>query len=472
MEVKLNSSVDGKMNPNAKLSFKERLGYGIGDYSGNLIYSSISAFLLLYYTNVINADAAMAATIIAISKVFDGISDLIMGRIVDNTKSKYGKARPWILRLCVPFAISSVLMFSVPESLSGKYMFIYMFLTYNLVSTVFFTGINVPYAAMNGLMTTNQYERGLLGNFRMLLATAGTMTVNTFVLKMVVALGDGSQYNRAGWTKAFIIIGIATVILNLFMFATCKERVVESHTEDEKKKEKVSFIKSIKGLITNKYWVLIVIVMFVMYFMMSCFFGSAAYYAQYVMGDISYYAPLSNALSVSQIVTMFITPFVMKKLGKRNTMLIGTIVATVGFFLTGVAGISLPVQITASIIKGVGFGCSAAVMFGMLQDSITYGQWQNGYGSSGMGNAASSFCMKVGSGIGTAALGWILSVGKFNATLAEQSSAAITAIGVSFAWIPAITMFIGVVCIFFYDLDKKYDKVVADLDAGKYKDTI
>lgn len=472
MKVKLNSSIDEEMNPNAKLSFKERLGYGIGDYSGNLIYSSISAFLLLYYTNVINADAAIAAVIIAISKVLDGISDLIMGRIVDNTKSKYGKARPWILRLCVPFAISSVLMFSVPESLSGKYIFIYMFITYNLVSTVFFTGINVPYAAMNGLMTTNQYERGLLGNFRMLLATAGTMTVNTFVLKMVVALGNGDQYNRAGWTKTFIIIGIATVILNLFMFATCKERVVENNTEDENQKEKVSFIKSIKGLITNKYWVLIVIVMFVMYFMMSCFFGSAAYYAQYVMGDISYYAPLSNALSVAQIITMFITPFVMKKIGKRNTMLIGTIVSTAGFFLTGVAGVSLTVQIIASIIKGIGFGCSAAVMFGMLQDAITYGQWQNGYGSSGMGNAASSFCMKVGSGIGTAALGWILSVGKFNATLAEQSSAAISAIGVSFAWVPAITMFIGVICIFFYDLDKKYDKVVSDLEAGKYKGSI
>ena len=212
--------------------------------------------------------------------------------------------------------------------------------------------------------------------------------------------------------------------------------------------------------------------MFAMYFMMSCFFGSAAYYAQYVMGDIDYYAPLSNSLSIAQIVTMFITPFVMKKIGKRNTMLIGTIVSTAGFFLTGVAGVSLTVQITASIIKGIGFGCSAAVMFGMLQDAITYGQWQNGYGSSGMGNAASSFCMKVGSGIGTAALGWILSFGKFNATLAEQSSAAISAIGVSFAWIPAITMFIGVICIFFYDLDKKYDKVVSDLEAGKYKDSI
>ena len=125
------------MNPNAKLSFLERIGYGVGDYSANLIYSSISAFLLLYYTNVVGASPAMAASVIAISKMFDGISDLAMGTIVDRTHSKYGKARPWILRLCIPLAVSSVLMFSVPNSLSGKGLFIYMFLTYNLVSTIF-----------------------------------------------------------------------------------------------------------------------------------------------------------------------------------------------------------------------------------------------------------------------------------------------------------------------------------------------
>lgn len=468
METKLQNNAEIKMSSNAKLSFKERLGYGIGDYSANLIYSSISAFLLLYYTNVVHADPAIAAGIIAISKIFDGISDLIMGRIVDKTKSKYGKARPWILRLCVPFAISSVFMFSVPESLSGKYMFIYMFLTYNLVSTIFFTGINVPYATMNGLMTTNQYERGLLGNFRMLLATAGTMTVNTFVLKMVVGLGNGDQYDRAGWTKAFIIIGIATVILNLFMFSTCKERVVEDIYSNDKKREEVSFTKSLKGLFTNKYWMLMVVSLFTMYFMMSCFFGSAAYYAQYVMGDINKFAPIANAVSTAQIATMFCTPFIMKKLGKRNTMLIGSGISMIGFVFAGFEGANLTFQIITSIIKGIGFGCSAAVMFGILQDTITYGQWKNGFGSSGMGNAASSFCMKVGSGIGTAALGWVLTTGKFNASVAVQTSSAINAIKIAFIWIPVITILIGLICLYFYDLDKKYDKIIEDLEAGRY----
>ena len=113
-----------------------------------------------------------------------GVSDLVMGRIVDKTHSKWEKARPWLLRLCVPLAVCFVLMFSIPSGLAEKAQIAHMFLTYNMVSTVFYTGMNVPYATLQGLMTTNQYERGLLGNIRNLLSTAGTMTVNAFVMKM------------------------------------------------------------------------------------------------------------------------------------------------------------------------------------------------------------------------------------------------------------------------------------------------
>ena len=134
----------------------------------------------------------------AISKIFDGVSDLIKGRIVDRTHSRWGKARPWMLRMCVPLAISTVLMFSVPTSLEGRVQIAYIFLTYNLVSTIFYTALNVPYASLQGLITTNQYERGLLGNFRMLLATAGTMTVNTFVMKICTFFGKGDQYSPRG----------------------------------------------------------------------------------------------------------------------------------------------------------------------------------------------------------------------------------------------------------------------------------
>ncbi|MGN0404227.1 MAG: MFS transporter [Bariatricus sp.] len=455
------------MNPNAKLSFLERFAYGIGDYAGNLVYSAISAFLLVYYTNVVGASAAAAASIIAFSKLLDGVSDLAMGYIVDHTHSKWGKARPWIARLCIPLAVCTVLMFSVPTTLEGKAQIAYMFLTYNLVSTIFYTGINVPYATMHGLMTTNQYERGLLGNFRNLLATAGTMTINTVVMKMTTVFGGGDAYSQKGWTMTISVLMIVFVILNMFMFFVCKERVVEQ-SSDENKKEKVSFVKGLACLVKNKYWLIMVVALFSMYFMMSCFFGSAFYFTKYNMGNEGQYAMVANLLSVAQIVTLFITPFIMKKVSKRNVFMVGMTIATAGFLLSAFST-NYAVICASSVIKGIGFGCGGATMFGCLQDAITYGEWYNGYGTAGMGNAASSFCMKVGSGIGTAALGWILAAGGFNAEAAVQSASSLGAITVSFAWVPVVTSVICIVCMLLFDLDKKYDKAVADLAEGKHR---
>ena len=430
------------------------------------MYSAISAFLLVYYTNVVGASAASAASIIAVSKILDGISDLIMGYIVDHTHSKYGKARPWIARLCIPLAVCTVLMFSVPSGFAGKIQIAYMFLTYNLVSTIFYTGINVPYATMNSLMTVNRYERGLLGNFRMLLATAGTMTINTVVLKMTGFFGGGDAYTQKGWTMTFVVLMIVFVVLNMFMFFTCKERVTEESAAE--KKDDVPFVKGIAGLMKNKYWVLMVIALFAMYFMMSCFFGSALYFTKYNMGNENQYAMVSNLLSAAQIITMFVTPLLMKKISKRNVFMIGMVIATAGFLLAGIST-SYGIICLSSVIKGIGFGCGAATMFGCLQEAITYGEWYNGYGTAGMGNAASSFCMKIGSGIGTAALGWILDGGGFNADLEVQTSAALNSISVAFVWVPIITSVICIVCMIFFNLDKYYDKVLADLAQGKHR---
>lgn len=171
---------------------------------------------------------------------------------------------------------------------------------------------------------------------------------------------------------------------------------------------------------------------------------------------------------MAQIATMFITPFIMKKLKKRQLFMAGMVIATIGFAATGFTT-NIAIINAMSIVKGIGFGCGAATMYGMLQDAITYGEWKNGYGTAGMGNAASSFCTKVGSGFGTAVLGWVLAAGQFDAMQAVQSAGAQTAITLSFAWIPAITMLIAVICLALFDLDKHYDAAVADLAVGKHK---
>lgn len=457
------------MDPNAKLSFLERFAYGVGDYAGNLVYSSISAFLLVYYISVVHVDAAVASSILAISKIFDGISDLIMGRIVDRTKSKWGKARPWIIRMSIPLAVCTVLMFSVPASWGNAAQIAYMFLSYNLVSTVFYTGLNVPYATLQGLMTTNQYERGLLGNFRMLLATFGTMTVNTVVPWLTTYFGGGEMYTQSAWTISFIILMVVFVALNCLTFFCCKERVTDNVAETAEKPKGPSVLECLKSLLKNRYWIIMVVFLFSLYFMMSTFFGSNMYFAQYVLEDAGSYSLISNALSIAQMAMMFITPFIMIKLSKRWLAMIGMAVSVVAFVLTAMAGKNVTMVVICNVLKGAAFGCGAATMFGLLQDAITYGQWLTGVQAMGMGNAASSFCMKVGSGVGTAALGWILDAGGFDGTAAVQSASAVASINVACIWVPVITGIIGVICMLFFNIDKNYDKAVADLAQGRWK---
>ena len=271
------------MNEKRKLTpalLFERFCYGCGDFGCNIIYTAMSAFLLFYYTDYAGVNAAAVGTIMLISRVFDGISDIVMGMIVDRTKSKHGKARVWILRMCIPFALAGILLFSVPASLGSTAKLVYVFITYNLVSTVVYTAINVPYSSLNALMTQNPYERSVLSIFRNLLATAGTLTINMVTLPLVEFFGD----NAAAWTKTFAVLGILAVIAFLLTFIGTKERV-HSVAEISGEAEPVSFAEGIKSLFANKYWIMMtcVLALFFLYYAVNG--GTTVYYAKDILGD-------------------------------------------------------------------------------------------------------------------------------------------------------------------------------------------
>jgi GPH family glycoside/pentoside/hexuronide:cation symporter len=300
----------------------------------------------------------------------------------------------------------------------------------------------------------------------MLLATFGTMTVNTLVPKLTGAFGGNDS--SAAWTKTMVIMMILFLAVNSLTFFFCRERVAdETDKKSGNAKAQPSVGKALKSLIVNRYWVLMVIFLFTLYFMMSTFFGGNYYFTQYVLKSEESYAALSNALSLAQMGIMFVTPAIMLRVQKRKLGIAGMGVAGLGFILTALAGQNVSVVLFANIIKGIGFGCSAAVMWGLLQDAITYGQWLTGVQAIGMGNSASSFTMKVGSGLGTAALGWILGAGGFDVDPTSASAAA--AINVGVIWIPFIVCIIGIVCMALFDLDKKYDAAIQDLENGKWK---
>lgn len=440
------------------LSILERFAYGCGDAGCNIIYTAMSGFLLLYYTNYAGVSAAAVGTIMLISRVFDGISDLIMGTIVDRTKSKYGKARPWIMRMCIPFAVSGILLFSVPANWAVNAKLVYIFITYNLVSTVIYTAINVPYSALNALMTQDPYERSVLSVYRNLLATAGSLFINTFTLKFVEFFGD----NAAAWSKTFGVFGVLSIVVFVINFAGTKERVKPALQNGQTARASVK--DEFKALFKNKYWVIVTLMLAVMFVAMSLYGGASVYFADVILGDRGLVAPINNAVYIAQIASMLMVAFVVKRIGKRNVMVAGCIISILGFLIIACSG-AYPVIILSGVFRGVGGACMGATMWAMVSDTIDYGEWKTGIRTEGLANSACSFGYKIGNGLGSALLGWILAWGGYDGAAAVQSAASVISIKTAFIFIPCIIYLIIIVLMVFYRLDKEFDGIIADLKA-------
>ena len=423
----------------------------------------MSAFLLFYYTDYAGVSAMAVGTIMMISRVFDGISDIIMGVIVDRTHSRFGKARPWILRMCIPFAISGILMFSVPASWSSTPKLVYVFITYNLVSTVIYTAINVPYSALNALMTQDPYERSVLSIFRNLLATAGTLTINTFTLPLVEYFGN----NASAWTKTFVVFGFVSIAAFLCTFFGTKERVRANEAGEQKVEENVPFVTGIKALFQNKYWIMMTGMLALFFLMYSVNGGATVYYAKDILGDKNLVSTINGIFNIVQILGMFFIAMLVKKFGKRNVFSLGLILDIIGMLVLNFSGGSMPIIVVSSVIRGIGNACGGATMWAMVSDTIDYGEWKTGYRTEGLVNSACSFGYKIGNGIGSALLGVILEVGGYVGNAAAQTASALTSIRICFVWIPIAVYACGLIIMKFYHLDKEFDGILADLKARK-----
>ena len=441
----------------------ERVSYGLGDFGCNIIYTAMSAFLLFYYTDYAGVSAFAVGAIMMISRVFDGISDLIMGVIVDRTKSRFGKARPWLLRMCVPFAIAGVLLFSVPSTWSDTPKLIYVFITYNLVSTVIYTAINVPYSALNALMTQDPYERSVLSIFRNLLATAGTLTINTFTLPLVEFFGD----NPAAWTKTFMVFGVVAIIAFMINFLGTKERVVSVSDMQNGEHKDVPFIAGVKALFVNKYWILMTLMLALFFLMYAINGGSTVYYAKDILGDKDLVATINGIFNVVQILGMFFIAMLVKKYGKRNIFALGLVLDIVGILFLHYLHSEMWMIVVSSLIRGIGNACGGATMWAMVSDTIDYGEWKTGYRTEGLVNSACSFGWKIGNGLGSALLGLILEIGGYVGTAAVQSAEALEAIEFSFIWVPVMVYVSGFVIMYFFKLDKEFPQIIKDLENRK-----
>ena len=457
-------------DPDTRLGWGERIGYGVGATGWNMINGIIGTFLTVYFTNVALLDAAVISTLIAVSKVFDGASDLIVGNIVDRTNSKYGKARVWLLRMCIPFAAAVLLLFWVPSGFPSALKYVYVFIMYNLVNTVCLTFMQVPYYSLISLISRNGEERGMLGNVQQIFQTLGNVIINAVFVTLLARFSSSltTENTQAGYTGAILCVVIVMVILVLITVFSTKERVVEDKEEKAASKgDEVKPLVAIKALLTNKYWVIMFFAMLVVFFVIIFYSIGGVYYALYIFKDMGQISWMNNSISVAQFAIMFATPFFMKKFGKRWIYAAGMLVMTLGFAGFGLFGTSKAVMILCNVLKGCGLGMSGGMAMGIVADTITYGQLKSGINAVGMGNAGTSAAQKLGLGLGQAVFGWVMSgagfKGEYDVMGIAQPEAVITAIKFMYNWIPAVMCcIIFIIMAVSFNLDRDLAKLRAE----------
>ena len=368
MEKHTNEVEDNQMRA---LSWKTRVSYGLGDTACNVVYGMIGSLLTIFYTDYVGISAAAIGVIMLISRIFDGCSDVIMGFVVNKTHSKYGQSRPWILWMAIPYAVSAVLLFTVPHTATNIQL-IYIFVTYNFTATVCYTALNLPYGSLSAMMTRSSRERDMLSIVRMALSPIGRIMAVTFTTPLVKLFGD----DQAAWVKTMAIWAVLALLMLITCFKNCEEKVKIKVV----KKEKIPVGKTFSALLKNQYfWA--VLILWMMQNVITSITGTILpYYCKYILGNDTWmYSVLYFAETIVIILGAMVCPMFIKKWGKRNITLVGAVVAIAAQVCLMLNPNNFYYMFAITLIRSAGVAQLNATVFGMLGDVVEYSYWKNGF---------------------------------------------------------------------------------------------
>ena len=443
-----------------RLPWMTRIAYGLGDTAQNVVWGAMG-ILTFFYTDYAGIDPAMVGMVMLLSRCFDGVSDVIMGFIVEKTNSKWGKSRPWILWMSVPFAVSIVLIYTVPQG-SSAMQFAYLFVTYNLCTTVCYTALNLPYGSLSAMMTRASKERDMLSITRMCLSPWGRILSVSATLPLVKVFGD----TQMAWVEVMSIWAVVGLVLLIFCFSRCKETVV---IEARAKAAKIPVGKALKALAVNPYfWVGMTIWM-----MQNVIFTITGtilpYYCKYIFADDTIYGSL---YLLETLVTIFVmavfSPRLLRRFGKRNMSLGGVLICFIGHVIFLLNPTDFGWVVFSCVVRGIGFAPIQSVIFGFIGDAVEYGQWKTRLRQEGLIFSGGSVGTKVGSGLTSALLAGLLSYAGYVSSSAGsvmQSQQVIDMIVSIYMWGPIFVWIVLIVVLYFYELDQKYPEIMRDLVA-------
>ncbi|MBQ4505175.1 MAG: MFS transporter, partial [Firmicutes bacterium] len=321
------------------LTWFNKIGYGSGDVAGNVVYAFLSTFMMYYLTDTIGMNMGVVGTLMAASKLFDGITDLFFGSMIDKTHTKMGKARPWMIYGYIGCAVMLAAIFMVPESWGENAQYAYFFITYTLLNAVFYTANNIAYASLTALITKNTSERVQLGSLRFIFAFSTSLLIQYITLDAVEYFGGGAH----GWKIVAIVYALIGLAVNTFSGLSVKELPAEELDETDnialqEIEEKYTLLDAAKLLFSNKYYIMICVTYLTTQLYASTL-NMGVYFMKYILGDEFLLRDFSLAINGPLIVGLILTPWLVKKMGSMYKLnIIGYIIAVTGRALVIVAG--------------------------------------------------------------------------------------------------------------------------------------
>lgn len=444
-------------NEAKSLSLIQKLGYGVGDAGANFCWTFVASFIMLYCTNILGVSATVIGMIMMVSKFLDGFSDVIMGRIIDATHHKMGKARFWYFVSAFPVAITTFLLFNVPAGFTEQTKYIYIFIVYTLMGAVFYTMSNIAYSSLTALVTKNPKDRVQMGSYRFIFAIVALMFISSFTSLLVNKFGGGQQ----GWRMVSLIYSILCFVLLMVPFFAVKE-LPESELQDAdaaagEKADKIGLVESLKLLVKNKYFFMILLIYLVNYLSGGITQGMGIYFATYQLNNEALFGAISMAGMLPIVVCLPFVPRLTAKLGIRTVALMGYAIGLVGGVLIIMGGLTggFGLMLAGLVIKGVGNSPLTGGLNALIAETDDYSQLKFGKRITGIMFSCSSVGMKVGTGFGTALCGFLLDFGKFDGTAAVQAASAVATIKWSYLLATVLPLVAVMIILFFLKVEKE-----------------
>lgn len=415
----------------------QKFCYGFGNLGNCFIYIVVSSYILLYCTNVLGVAAGMIGTIMMIARIFDGFTDVFMGRLIDVTRSRLGKARFWYVISIPPLGICMYLIFNVPSAMSDNGKYIWIFLVYLLISAVFYTMNTVSYNTLVALTTKSQKDQVTMSSISMLFGMAGGVVVASITPSLVEAFGGG----QTGWHTIAILYAVIGCLILLVPFFTLRELPEETAEKGNAAhvEEKVSFGQTLKDLAGNKYFIIILLLYLFGYMNTGINTTIGVYYAQYILKNANLLGILSLPSTIAMLIGIIFVPKIIAKMGMKRANVIGAFISAAGFAIATVGNFAgLAVILTGMFIKGLGQAPGAATYSPLMSKTADYNYLKTGHRITGSIFSCASVGTKIGTGLGSALCGWMLQASAFDGMAQEQTAAANHTIFLLFLVIPTV----------------------------------